>query len=179
MTLDEFIAKIENGHKYKSLYHFTDKENLASIKKNCLLSKEELDKRGIAPSRPGGDAASHNSDRSRGIYGSVSLGLTASHPMAHRCREDGRHPDQIYLAFSPQLLRAPGIRVALGMANSGQTEILPIEDGFDRIDLEILGNHGQPFKDVVARVTATKKIEILIPGSVSMTFCTGSFVPRS
>ena len=40
MTVEEFKKILAVGHKYRSLYHFTDRANLSSIAKYGILSKQ-------------------------------------------------------------------------------------------------------------------------------------------
>ena len=164
MELQELIATIKESKKHRYIYHFTDLSNIGTIKAYGLLSKEQQLVRNVLVSHPGGDQQSRISDQARGIYNDVSLCLTRNHPMAYRCRQDGRHPNQRYLGICPSILAQDGIKIALGLANSAATQILPIAEGISDLDYKIIYEWVNDFS--VARLSAAEKIEILVPHGV-------------
>ena len=179
MSLDEFIANLITSPIYKSLYHFTDRENLPGIRTHGILSKQKLEHLSVNVPKPGGDSESRNSDKSLGNYDFVSVCLTPSHPMAHACRGDGRHPDQIYIPINPIVLKAPGVILCLGMANSASTKRMPFEAGLPHINYEVIyTKHGRPFSEVRGVVENFRKYEVLIPKSVDTEFLGTEFKPR-
>lgn len=80
MTIDEFEEILRKGHLYNFLYHFTDVSNLESIAKHGLLSKAELEARGIAVATPGGNEWSRDADTHKGLDDYVNLCFTSNHP---------------------------------------------------------------------------------------------------
>lgn len=167
MTPEQLIHLIKNKFRYRKLYHFSDRSNWDTINQFGLLSKKELDDLGIVPPQPGGDFNSRESDKSNGIYDYVSLSFTPQHPMAYCCREDGRHPNQIWVTVDPDALLTPGIKIAMGLANAHDTSILDLCDGVNELDTEIWReDHGLPFDQIKHRVDAMKRVEILVPKTV-------------
>ncbi len=166
LNIEQLVGLIKASGKHNYIYHFTDADNLKSIKAHGLLSKEQQPHKLVFPSFTGGDQASRISDRFRGIYNDVSLCLTQNHPMAYRCRMDGRHPNQVYLGISPDVLKFPGVRMALGLANAHDTQILPIEQAIPLVDTQLLYTWVQDAPNFFTRMSALEKIEILVPNCV-------------
>lgn len=80
-------------------YHFTDRNNLASIIKNGgLYSWSALRELNIS-SKMGGDDFSHHLDMKKGLQDYVRLGITTEHPMMHRLEENGY--DLVILCIHP------------------------------------------------------------------------------
>lgn len=164
MTIAELIKLIRQGFKHRTLYHFTDSSNIGLIRHcNGLYSKQEQDRTGISATRPGGDSASRMSDKLRGHYDFISLSLTDNHPMAYRCRNDGRHPKQVYIPIDPNVLAIPGVCVALGLANAHNTVVLPLDQAIPDMDLDILYKRWVWSAEVQKRLQAAEKMEVLVP----------------
>lgn len=179
MSVKELVSRIKNGTRRKCIYHFTDESNWGVIKLcNGILSKKSLEEKGIPVPRPGGDATSRMSDNLLGNYANVSLCLTNNHPMAYRCRMDGRHPSQTYIQIKPEVLLLTEMRVALGLANSPHTEIISISEAFERLDLDVLYSNLPWNADVQKRLGAAEKIEILFPTMVPFAYIIGRCKPR-
>lgn len=173
-TVAELIAAIKNGYRTKSVFHFTDAQNLRSIKRHGLLSKQQLAEKGIVPVNPGGDSVSQRSDRSEGIYDDVSLSLARKHSMAHVCKREERQEEQIVFAIDPTILSLPNVRIAHGMANSPRYPKMELQDGMREIDVEVMyTNHGRPWDDVRDIVTRMQKFELLVPQIVEPRFLLG------
>lgn len=86
------------------LYHFTDRRNLASIKKYGLLSWPLLEQRGFHY-YPGSNQLSRQLDEIRGVEEYVHLCTSRYHPMANRCVVDGRIRDLAWLIIDPTVMR--------------------------------------------------------------------------
>lgn len=170
MTVDEFIRLIATSQRYNFLYHFTDGTNLEPIKKNGLLSKAAQEAKMVECPRPGGDAGSRFSDRVKGVFDDISLGMTNNHPMAYVARQQLRQADQYYLLVSTEVLRFPGVRVANGMANAKATLIRPISIGLADLDLEVLYGNLAWSEEVKQRLIIARKYEILIPKLIPSAF---------
>lgn len=170
MNIESFIRTIHRSEKHNHIYHFTDNSNIPLIRsKNGILSKELLRDIGLLGSlpKPGGNTVSRLLDEKKGIFNYVSLCLTRNHPMGYKCKHDGRHPKQKYLAIEPNVLKLPGVLLALGVANADDTEILPLDKGLDKADFELVYNYikcgGAEFH---TRMSSAEKLEVLVPNSV-------------
>ncbi|WP_322889963.1 MULTISPECIES: DUF7002 family protein [unclassified Yoonia] len=174
MNIAELITAIKNGRRWKSLYHFTDTTNLDSIRKHGLLSKAELVARNLTATRPGGNDVSRTLDEQRGIYDDVSLSFTDQHPMAHECRKDDRHTDQVVLWINPSILLVEGVRLSLGIANAHNAVVRPISEAIDDMDIGILYSWAD-WRDPVIRerLTPVHRYELLVPKRVPKDFIIG------
>lgn len=177
MTVDELIQLIEASTQHKTLYHFTDEANFPSISQHGLLSKEVLRQRGLwPPPATGGNELSWQLDQHRGIDPYVSLCMTRNHSMKFLAHQAGRLPNPRYLAIKPEVLRTPGARIALGVANANNVEILPVADAVDRLDVEVLYSR-TAWKDTAInlRLRAAEKFEVLVPDAVPRELITGCY----
>ena len=74
----------------RCFYHFTDRQNLNSIKKyGGLLSWHYCKEHNIDIPNPGGDGLSRNLDRKQGLEDYVRLSFCNDHPMAFRKHNEG------------------------------------------------------------------------------------------
>ncbi|MFT6458170.1 DarT ssDNA thymidine ADP-ribosyltransferase family protein [Pseudophaeobacter arcticus] len=176
MNLDQLISLIRQNKRHNYIYHFTDNSNFPWIHQYGLLSKDSATLLAVPVPRPGGDAQSRISDSIRGISNDVSMCLTMNHPMAFRCRQDGRHPSQYYLGVDPEVLRTPGVRVALGLANAHTTEIIPIDEAIERIDIDVLYRWVEP-PEFLPRIRAAERIEVLVPSGIPKELIKKKFKP--
>lgn len=139
MTIAELIEHIRTSTQHKYLYHFTDESNFPSIDAHGLLSKERLRNSGWwPPLAVGGNELSHTLDTRKGIDPYVSLCMTRNHRMKYLAEKDGRLPNARYLAISPDVLNIAGVKVAFGIANATEVDILPIHKAIERLDLKVL-----------------------------------------
>ena len=177
MTVEELIKFINASSQHKALYHFTDETNFPSNSEHGLLAKEQLRARGIwPPPATGGNELSWQLDQLRGIDPYVSLCMTRNHGMKFLAHQDGRLPNPRYLAIKPEVLRIPGTRIALGVANANNVEILPVEDAVDRLDVKVIYSRTD-WKDpaINVRLRAAEKFEVLIPNSVPREYIIGRY----
>lgn len=80
----------ENG--ITAFYHFTDSQNLKSIKENNgLYSWHYADSNGIVINFPGGDTLSRDLDRRYGSQDFVRVSFCTDHPMQYRLEQRGRN----------------------------------------------------------------------------------------
>lgn len=168
MNIDQLIAHIAASSQHKNLYHFTDESNFPSISELGLLSKEQLRARKLWPlTAAGGNDLSWQLDLQRGIDPYVSLCMTQNHSMKFVAHQAGRLPNPRYLLIKPQVLSIPGVKVALGIANANDAEILPLDEAIDRLDLEVLYSRTTWADPAInARLRAAEKFEVLIPNAV-------------
>ncbi len=177
MTIGEFIQFIKKSTQHTTLYHFTDEANLPSIAQHGILSKHQLRERGLwPPAATGGNELSWQLDQHRGIDPCVSLCMTRNHGMKFLAHQAGRLPNPRYLAIQPEVLEIPGTRIALGVANANNVEILPVADAIDRLDVEVLYTRTD-WKDpaINLRLRAAEKFEVLIPDAVPRGLITGYY----
>jgi hypothetical protein len=129
-----------------------------------LLSKVEMRKKGWWPDATGGNQLSWDLDEYRGIDDDISLCLTRNHPMKYLANKEGRLPNPKYLAISPQVLLTPNTRIAFGVANSNDVDIVPIEDGLEQLDVEVIYSRTK-WSDpaIYQRLCNAEKFEVLIP----------------
>ena len=165
MEVKDLVAYIKNSGQHQHLYHFTDQTNLQSIAGRGLLSKEQMREEGWwPPPATGGNELSRRLDTENGIDSYVSLCFTQDHGMAYRAKNDGRLPNLLYLAISPEVLEIAGARIALGVANATDVGILPVSEAIGRLDLEVLYTRTDWHDpDIQRRLQAAKKYEVLIP----------------
>jgi hypothetical protein len=79
----EDFQKILQENNITKLYHFTDRNNLESIKKYGLLSWDYCRKNGIPIPRPGGNELSRKLDQYIGMQNYVRLCFVPDHPMLY------------------------------------------------------------------------------------------------
>lgn len=167
MTIDELIGIIEKSQQHRFVYHFSDEANFNSIGGKGLVSKETMRAENWWPDAPGGNELSWSLDTHRGIDPYVSLCFTTNHSMKFIAERDGRLKSARYLAVSPKVLKIPGTKIAFGIANANDVEILPIEEALESLDIEVLytrTNWSDPA--VQDRLRAAERLEILIPNAV-------------
>lgn len=174
METEQFIARIERSHQHSCLYHFTDESNFQQIRLLGLVSKERMRAEGWWPRTTGGNDWSHQQDKARGIDPYVSLCFTCNHPMKYLAHRDGRLPNPRYLKISARVLLTPGVRVAFGVANANDTEILPLSEALGRLDLEVLYSRTDwSDPEVNRRLRAAERMEILVPHGVEKNLILG------
>jgi hypothetical protein len=167
MTIDELVALISRSTQHKHLYHFTDESNFETIDKKGLFSKEKMRTEGWWPQTTGGNQWSHDQDTARGINPYVSLCFTCNHSMKYLAHKDGRLPNPRYLKISPDVLRIPGVCIAFGIANANTTEILPIEEAIEKLDVEVIYSRTDWSNPAInQRLSAAEKFEVLVPHAV-------------
>lgn len=167
VTLDELIKIIEQSQQHRFLYHFSDESNFNSIDQKGLVSKATMRAENWWPDAPGGNALSWSLDTHRGIDPYVSLCMTTNHSMKFVAERDGRLKNARYLAISPKVLRIPGARIAFGIANANNVEILPVADALAKLDVEVLYTRTDWSNPAIQlRLRAAEKVEVLIPNAV-------------
>lgn len=176
MRTQELIKYIKASTQHKYLYHFTDEANFPSIDAKGLLSKEQMRLQNWWPHATGGNELSRQLDTARGIDPYVSLCMTRNHRMKYLAQMDGRLPHPRYLAIAPEVLDIEGTKIAFGVANSNNVEILPILDAIQKLDLEVLytrTNWSNP--EIQTRLQTAEKLEVLIPNTVPRELIVGVF----
>ena len=160
----------EQLRRINSLFHFTDRRNLASIREHGgLLPLAELRRRGIPIAAPGGNDWSHDEDVRRGLDEYVHLCFRWTHPMEHFARSEGRISDTIYLNVHPEVLQWEGVLFTPDVSNKSGVQTYSIEEASDMIDYEVLYTRTD-WRDpaIQARLSHAEKSEILVPGFIPL-----------
>lgn len=99
------FEKILREYNIKTLYHFTDSSNIASIKEHGgLYSWWSADEKGIFIPKSGGDDLSKNLDKRYNLQNYARLSFTKKHPMMYVAQKDGRIINPIVLKISPEIV---------------------------------------------------------------------------
>lgn len=151
-----------------SLWHFTDKRNVESIREYGLLSWAELQRKGLAPAVPGGNKWSHDADQRSGVDNYVHLSFNQQNPMLYIAKQDKRIIDHVWLQIDLSVIGA-GTRYTADVANKADVQLLDSKSAIATIDFEAL------FKFLDFRVAGNQerknlaaKSEILIPTMVGI-----------
>jgi hypothetical protein len=100
----DFKGVLESNSINK-LYHFTDKSNIDSIKKNGgLYSWSTSDMKKISINRSGGDELSKKLDTRYGLQDYVRLSFTKNHPMMYIARKQGRISNPVILEIDIEVV---------------------------------------------------------------------------
>jgi hypothetical protein len=96
---------ILNQEQITTLYHFTDRDNLASIIKNGgLYSWKDCEEKGISIAKPGGNDTSHSLDSRDGLQNYVRTSFTKHHPMMYVGMNFGRISNPVILEIDPEVV---------------------------------------------------------------------------
>lgn len=175
MTPNELVSHIERSKQHRFLYHFTDEANFPSIASRGLLSKVEMRRQDFWPKATGGNQLSWDLDAHRGIDKYVSLCMTTNHPMKYLAHNDGRMPKPKYLAIRPEVLKIDGVKIAFGVANANDVEILPLSKAIEKLDIEVLYSRTDwSDANIRERLIAAEKFEVLVPSRVPIEFIAGT-----
>ena len=120
-----------------SVWHFTDRSNLASIQKHGLLSLALLERNHIEVSCYGANGLSHNLDKQRGLDKFIHLSIIKDHPMQYIKQRDGIIPNPIWLEIDISVLFENKSGCCNQVANSHFTKCYPIEQLADVVDLNM------------------------------------------
>jgi hypothetical protein len=170
MNLDQFLSEtLGKSTQHQKFYHFTDRKNLPLIRQHGLLSTSELRRRGLLENvKTGGDAISLQSDSAKGTDAYVCLCFTRNHPMAHVAMMDDRKLDPIYLEIDPQVIKRPNVMITNAPSNQAGVDRIAATAALDGLDLEVLYKRTDwTNAEILARLRAAEKYEILIPGSLA------------
>lgn len=166
----ETVQSILTKYKIDAIWHFTDTANLDSIVSNGgLLSLAELERRGIAIAKPGGNQWSHDADKYKGVHQYVHMSFLDNHPMQFVAKQDGRVTDPIWIKIDSSILLDENVRFSCDVSNKSGVDVLTADEAIKKIDFEVLFTHTD-WKDPVIqkRLRAAQKSEILIPTMVHL-----------
>ncbi len=166
MTMEAVIKE----YRIEAIWHYTDRANLDSIREHGgLFSLKQLEEKGIAVPRPGGNNWSHDADRHKGLDVYIHLGFTQSHPMLFQAHKDGRITDPVWLKVDASVLTDPEVRFSSDVSNKNGVPILDQKEALKRLDFEALFRYmdwSDP--ETNTRRQAAEKSEILVPDTIPM-----------
>lgn len=97
----KLFENILKENNITTLYHFTDKSNIASIKRNGgLYSWYYCERNNVNIPTTGGDTLSRKLDTNHGLQDYVRTSFTANHPMMHRIYKEGRISNPVVLKIN-------------------------------------------------------------------------------
>jgi uncharacterized protein YdcH (DUF465 family) len=97
----EQFQEVLHKNGITTLYHFTDRANVKSIKENGgLYSWDYCDRHGITIPSPGGDSLSRDLDKRYSLQDYVRLSFCNDHPMMHVAIKDRRIQNYVILTIS-------------------------------------------------------------------------------
>jgi len=167
-------AKLIGDYGIKSLFHFTDTRNLASISVHGLLSLAEQERRKIECPAPGGNEWSHDADKRAGVDDYVHLCFLRDHPMEYRARQDGRIASTTFLEIDSIVLTWDGVIFTPDVSNKSGVEMLSSEQASAELDFEILYKYFDwriaKYRD---RRLAARKYEVLVPTHIPLQYIRG------
>ena len=95
------VKQVLVENRVKHLYHFTDRVNIPSIKKNGgLISWNYSNREGIDILRPGSGWDARVEARRYGLSNYISLSFCEDHPMKFKAKQEGRIQDPVLLKIS-------------------------------------------------------------------------------
>lgn len=155
----------------RSLFHFTDRRNLTSIKETGgLFSYARLKEMKIEIPAPGGNDWSHEADAYKSMDRYVHLCLRPTHPMEHAAKVDGRITSSIFLNIHIDVLNIAGVRFTAGVSNKSDVVTHSMEDAMDIIDFDMLYGGWKDWNnpEIQARLQTVEKYEILVPDQIPL-----------
>ncbi len=154
-----------------TIYHFTDRKNLESIKNNGgLYSLAKINEMKLKDVSYISNDWSQDADRSKGIDSYVHLCFVqGEHPMAFNAIENGK--DIVWIEINSEVLNSAGVLYTNDIANKSGVILLDNEAAKEKLDIEAICKF-LPFnvEGNRERKVATYKYEILIPNFVPLSF---------
>lgn len=166
MSPEELIK----NYGIRCFYHFTDKVNVESIKRNGgLLSLDAMDRKGIKSLKPGGNKWSHDADRSKGLHRYIHLAFVENHPMKYVAEQEGRIGPTVVLQVNPAILALPGTFITSDVSNKSGIQRYPANEAAKYIDFDVLYTWTD-WKDseIMERRRKVERSEILVPDFISL-----------
>jgi len=164
------VAAPDPLRQVHTLFHFTDRRNLALIRDlGGLHPLATLREMGVAIPASGGNQLSHDLDAANGMDRYVHLCFRANHPMEYAARLDGRIVDSVFLEVHPDVLRWEGVRYTPDIANTTGVAVYTIEQATAILDLEVLytrTNWSDPA--IQQRLQQAERCEILVPQTIPL-----------
>lgn len=117
-----------------TLYHFTDKMNLDSIRKNGgLYSWYYCQQNDISIASPGGSAVSREIDTKKGLQDYVRVSFVRDHPMLYKAKSDKRISNPVILEIKTEVICQLETKFATQNAAKSGVIVSPSFDVFNSI----------------------------------------------
>ena len=162
-------STINKYPKFDSVWHFTDKSNVQTIKEQGgLCSLRVIREFNINVSRPGGNDWSHDADLSKGMDDFVHLAFIKDHPMLFCAMRDGRILEPVWFKIDRSVILEPTTRFTAAVSNKSGVDKLNQDEAEEQIDFEALFtymNWDDP--NTKARCQVARKAEILVQDFIS------------
>jgi len=137
--LENLLVKKQNWREFQqvlqqnsviTLYHFTDRANIASIKKyGGLYSWDYCDENDIVIPYPGGGSLSRDLDRRYSLEDYVRVSFTRNHPMMFIAQNEGRIKNPVILTISLEVCYFQETRFAnMNATRTGHKQGKNLED---------------------------------------------------
>ena len=156
------IKKLLQSKDIKSVWHFTDKSNLASIKKYGLLSLREILTKDVHVSCYGADSMSHSLDISSGLDQFVHLSFVKDHPMYHVAKRESRITNPIWIEIDLSVLHEDKTIFSDEVANKRGASVFAADKLEKIIDFDSLLYP----KDFSTKIKV-RKAEIMVANNIS------------
>lgn len=99
------FERLLQQHGITKLYHFTDRDNLASIIRNGgLYSWADCEQKGIVIPKAGSNLLSRQLDAHYNLQNYVCTSFCRNHPMKHIAMQEGRISNPVLLEISPEVI---------------------------------------------------------------------------
>jgi hypothetical protein len=165
MTLQEAL----DFYHIDTLWHFTDKSNLHTIKKYGILSLNLIEDVGLEVSCFGADTLSHNLDRHYGLDKYVHLSFVKEHPMCYVKQQNGLIPNPVWIAIKASVLFGSNALFSTDVANKTGVPNYAINQLDERADLEVLwGKTDWKDSEIKQRRMSAKRGEIMVPTMIKL-----------
>jgi len=162
------MKTILEKYRCDSVWHFTARANLESIREHGLLSFAEAQRRGIEIPEPGGNDWSHSTDKSKGLDAYVHLAFVDKHPMLYVAQEhENRILDPVWLKIDSSVILGDEVRFCAAVANTSGAHILTAEEAQEAIDFDVLFiRMNWKVPAIQERLKKARKSEILVPDRI-------------
>ena len=132
----ELYQAITEEYGINSLYHFTERSNLTSIKRNGgLFSWHYCVTNGIEIPTPGGNQLSRDLDTRKGLQNFVRASFTRNHPMMYV--QSIRDRDNVILELDPEILLWKETKYANMNATRNDVNVGDTLDDFKQLRFEL------------------------------------------
>lgn len=126
-------------NKIQTLYHFTDRANLQSIKRHgALYSWHYCDNNNIPIPAPGGDDLSRSLDRRYNLQNYVRVSFTRNHPMMYIALNQNRITNPVILEIDPEVIFWNNTKYANKNATRNDVSIGSEVEDFRKIRFDIV-----------------------------------------
>lgn len=128
-----------NSNNINTLYHFTDRANLQSIKRyGALYSWHYCVNNNIEIPMPGGDDLSRSLDRRYNLQNYVRISFTRNHPMMYIAQQQKRINNPVILEIDPDVVFWKNAKYANKNATRNDVSIGTEIDDFRKIRFDIV-----------------------------------------